>query len=234
MAAMHPLVLLPGLLCDGELWEHQIRHLGDVADIRVGALAGADRVEGLAADVLAWAPPVFCLAGHSMGGYVALEIMRRAPERVSKLMLLATNAHADPPEAKERRQRAMAFVARGRFDDVVALMTPTLVDPVHLTDGAVLRAIRDMASRVGPDAYLRQQEAIMARPDSRPDLMAVGCPTVVLCGRRDQLSGVDVHAGMAAAIPGARLAVIEDCGHMAPIEQPQAVTALMRLWLQYT
>ncbi|HEV7372115.1 alpha/beta fold hydrolase [Arenibaculum sp.] len=233
MSAKHPLVLLPGLLCDEELWRHQVRHLGDVADIRVGTLAGAGGVEGLAADVLASAPPVFSLAGHSMGGYVALELMRRAPERVSKLTLLATNAHADPPEAKERRRKAMAFVARGRFDDVVALMASTLVDPVHLADGAVVRNIREMAGRVGPDAYLRQQEAIMARPDSRPDLATIGCPTMVLCGRRDQLSGVDVHAGMAAAIPGARLAVIEDCGHMAPIEQPQAVTALMRVWLQY-
>lgn len=228
-----PLVLLPGLICDAALWEHQKRHLGEIADIHVPDLTGFDTMGELADGVLSCAPPRFALAGLSMGGYVALEIMRRAPERVDRLALLDTNANADPPDSIRRRRVMMDLVGRGRYDEVLSLMYPGMVHPDRVGDEELAGLFRAMAERVGPGAFLRQQAAIIGRPDSRPGLPDIGCPTLVLCGRQDTLSDVAVHAGMASTIPGAKLAVVEDCGHLSAVERPQAVTALMRQWLLY-
>jgi pimeloyl-ACP methyl ester carboxylesterase len=228
-----PLLLLSGVGCDRALWEHQELHLGRVADIHVPDLTGADTVEELARRVLAEAPPRFALAGLSMGGYVALEIMRRAPGRVERLALLDTNAHADPPEVSQRRRVLMSLVEDGQYEEVVDLMYPSVVHPARLDDSGVRDVFGAMALRVGAAAFLRQQTAIIERPDSMPDLPGIECPTLILCGRQDMLSVVDVHADMAEAIPGAKLTVVEDCGHLSTLERPQAVTALLHQWLVY-
>lgn len=228
-----PLLLLPGLVCDQALWEHQRRHLAEVAQPLVADLTTADSIEALARAVLAAAPERFALAGLSMGGYVAFEILRLAPERVVKLALLGTNAHADSPEATQRRRDAMRMAREGRLAHIMAVMLALLVHPERTRDPAITGTVRAMAERIGADAFVRQQTAIIDRADSRPDLPDITCPTLVLCGREDALCTVETHAGMAAAIPEARLAVIEECGHLSSIERPQAVTALLRDWLIY-
>lgn len=228
-----PLILLPGMPLDAALWEHQTNHLAEVAEPTVGDLTGHDSVAALAAAVLAQAPARFALAGLSMGGYVAFEIMRQAPERVAKLALLDTSARPDTPEQTATRQDAVRLVGQGRLRQVVAAGMPRLVHPDRTADITLVESVQAQAQRVGADGYARQQTAIMNRPDSRPGLGVIACPTLVLCGRQDAITPPAVHEEMAAGIPGARLALIEDCGHLSAMEQPQVVTALLRQWLLY-
>ncbi len=232
MTGRIPLVLVPGLLCDAALWRHQAAHLGGLAEVIVADTTRRDTIAGMAEDILDAAPARFALAGLSMGGYVALEIMRRAGERVERLALLDTSARADTPEQTRRRRDLIALARRGRFKGVTPRLLPLLVHPARLEDADLVATVTAMAERVGRDAFLRQQTAIMGRPDSRGDLAGIVCPTLVLCGREDALTPVEHHREMADGIPGARLVIVEDCGHLAPLERPYAVTAVLRYWLQ--
>lgn len=231
MAAKPPLILCPGLLCDADLWRHQIEHLADVADVIVPNFTIDDSVPGMASRLLAAAPERFALAGLSMGGYVAQEVIRRAPERVTRLALLDTSARADTPEQTKRRRDLMDLAGRGRFRGVTPQLLPLLVHPDRLDDETLTRSIMAMAENVGPDAFLRQQTAIAARPDGREDLAKIACPTLVLCGRQDRLTPLEVNAEIAEAIPGADLVVLGACGHMTSMERPEATTATLRVWL---
>jgi len=228
-----PLLLLPGLLCDRALWECQTRHLADIAESHVADLTGHDGVAALAESALAAAPPRFALAGLSMGGYVAMEILRRAPERVLKLALIDTTARPDSPEQLSRRRGLIELARSGRFRGVTPRLLPLLIHPDRQSDPDLTTTIMSMAQRVGQEAFVRQQTAIMGRPDSRPGLAAIACPTLVLGGREDALTGPPLLAEIAAAIPGARHVIIEDCGHLPPLERPHAVSALLREWLIY-
>jgi pimeloyl-ACP methyl ester carboxylesterase len=229
---MTTLILLPALLCDARLWRAQADALAALAEVRVADLTRDDSLGGLAERVLAEAPPRFALAGLSMGGYVAMEITRRAPDRVERLALLDTNARPDTPEQRERRQDAIRIAESGGFDKIMPTMLPNLLHPDHLADTAITGLVKDMARSVGADAFIRQQSAILARPDSRADLAAVTCPALVLCGREDALSPPDRHAEMADVMAGARMVVVERSGHLSAIEQPQAVAAAMAEWLK--
>ena len=231
MATKIPLMLLPGLLCDDALWDHQAAHLGDIADIGIVDFSSQDSMAAMAESVLEAAPERFALAGLSMGGYVAFEVMRRAPERVERLALLDTSARADAPEQTQRRRDLLALSERGRFKGVTPQLLPFLIHADRLEDAALTRAVMDMAERIGPNGFLRQQTAIMGRPDSRPGLDAIACPTLVLVGRQDALTPVERHEEIASSIACSRLVVIEDCGHLSTMERPQAVTALLRDWL---
>ena len=231
MAERTPLLLIPGLLCDEALWRHQIDHLGEVADTTVADHTRHDRMEDIAASILQAAPPRFALAGLSMGGYIALEILRVAPERVLRLALLDTTARPDTPEAAQRRRDLLALVARGNFKGVTRQMLPLFIHPDRLGDETLTRPIMEMGERVGSAAYVRQQTAILNRRDARPNLAAIHCPTLVICGRQDALTPLPVSEELASGIPNATLTVIEDCAHLPTMERPQAATALMRLWL---
>lgn len=230
MAERTPLLLLPGLLCDAGLWAPQAEALADVAEVQVADLTQDDRVEAMAARVLAQAPARFALAGLSMGGYVAFEILRQAPARVSRLALLDTTAAPDSPERALQRRRSLAILKRGRFLGVTKQLLPTLVHPRHV-HGPVGQAVQAMAQRVGPEAYRRQQTAILHRPDSRPLLPTLTQPTLVLGGADDTLTPPAVLQALAAPIPQAQWHTLPDCGHLPTLEQPEATTALMRLWL---
>lgn len=227
-----PLVLLPGLLCDARLYGPQLPALAAAAETIVADLTRDDTIEAMAARVLAEAPARFTLCGLSMGGYVALAILRQAPERVSRLALLDTQARADPPEATQRRKDLMALAERGEFRGVSPRLLPLLIHPDRLADEPLTGVVRAMAEGVGKDAFLRQQRAIMGRIDSRPHLAAIRCPTLVLCGRQDALTPLERHEEMAAAIPDATLVVLARCGHLAPLERPRAVTAQLLAWLE--
>jgi pimeloyl-ACP methyl ester carboxylesterase len=223
--------LLPGLLCDAALWNHQVVHLADTLQVTVADLTADNSIAAMAERVLATAPRTFALAGLSMGGYVALEIMRQAPERVERLALLATNARADSAEKVANRQELIRLSELGKFKGVTPRLLPNLVHPSRLKDPAVADVVMDMAARIGQEGFKRQQTAIMNRKDGRAELAAIRVPTVVICGRQDALSPLALHQEMADAIVGAKLVVIEDCGHLSPLERPYAVTALMRYWL---
>jgi len=231
MAARDPLLLIPGLLCDEALWAHQTEFLSDVADISIADMTRDDSIAAMASRSLAHAPKRFALAGLSMGGYVALEIMRRAPDRVTRLALLDTSARADTPEQTARRRDLIELAEKGRFKGVTPRLLPSLIHPDRQGEQALTDAVMGMAERVGQAAFLRQQNAIMGRPEGRPDLPAIAVPAMVLCGRQDALTPLAVHEEMAAAIPGARMCLVEECGHLSPLERPHAVTALMRDWL---
>jgi pimeloyl-ACP methyl ester carboxylesterase len=227
------LVLIPGLLCDATLWAHQTEHLADIADCMVADITGAESVDELADMVLANAPDRFVLAGLSMGGYVAHAIMRRAPERVCRLALIDTSARPDAPDQLVRRGQLIDMSKYGKFRGVTDRLLPILVHEARLPETELINKIKKMAEHIGPEAFTRQQHAIMGRPDSRPNLTQYAVQTLVMCGRQDALTPIEHSSEMAAAIPGSRLAVIEDCGHLSTMERPQAATALMRQWLTY-
>jgi pimeloyl-ACP methyl ester carboxylesterase len=227
-----PLVLLPGLLCDAQLWQPQTESLGDIADIWIADHTRSETMAGVARDVLADAPfASFALAGLSMGGYIALEIMRQAPQRVARLALLDTAAGADLPEQTLRRKELIALAERGEFPRVTEILLPLLIHPARLGDPALTEVIKSMAQNVGKEAFVRQQHAIMSRVDSLKLLRTIASPTLALCGRQDALTPLARHEEIVAGIEGARLEVIEDCGHLSTLERADAVNAALRRWL---
>jgi pimeloyl-ACP methyl ester carboxylesterase len=232
MSSKTPLVLLPGLLCDAALWRHQIETLADVADIVVPDLTIEDQVGSAVRRVLASTPEEFALAGLSMGGYIALEIMRQAPDRVTRLALLDTSARPDTQEKVRFRQELIDLARIGQFKGVTPRLLPKLIHPERMADRELVESIMEMAERIGRDAFLRQQRLIMNRPDSRHDLALIHCPTVVVCGRQDGLTPLADSEEMAEKIPRGKLVVIEDCGHLSTMERPRAVSAVLRYWLQ--
>jgi len=232
MSNRTPLVLVPGLLCDALLWQPQIAALGAAADCWVGDHTRSETMREVAADVLAAAPfERFALAGLSMGGYVAMEMIRQAPERVTHLALLDTAARADGDEQRAKRQAFIELADRGRFMGVTDQLLPMLVHKARLQDAALVATVKTMARNVGKAAFVRQERAIMSRVDSRPHLPAIDVPTLVLCGREDSLTPPDRHEEIASLVSGARLVVIDDCGHLSTLERPEAVVAAMERWL---
>lgn len=225
------LLALPGLLCDERLWQSQAAALAPDHPVTSFALVPHDSMAALAAAALARAPAGrFALAGLSMGGYLALEIMRQAPERVAALALLDTSARPDSAEQTAFRRAAIAQSA-GDFDAVMRAFLPRLVHPSRLDDASLVAPIAAMARAIGRDGYVRQQEAIIGRTDSRPTLADIRCPTLVLCGRDDMLTPLELSEEIAAGIAGARLVVVENAGHMTTMERPAEVTAALRSWL---
>lgn len=226
---MTALVLLPGLASDAALFAPQIRDLGDIAEITVGDTLQDDTLPAMAARVLNAAPDRFALADLSMGGYLAFEILRLAPERVTRLALLDTSARADTDEARQTRQDAIAATAKVPFEKLARTSLARLVAPD--ADDAVKQAVVDMTVRVGKRTYIDQQEAIMARPDSRPLLPGIAVPTLVLVGEKDVLTPPELAREMADAIPHATLVEIAGSGHLSTLERPEAVTTALREWL---
>jgi len=228
---MTSLVLVPGLLCDEALWAPQVAALQGEAEILVADVTAADSLGAIADGVLALTDGPFALAGLSMGGYAAFEVLRRAPERVQRVALLATSARPDDPAKRAERLAVIALAQAGDFAAALQRLVPSWMGIDAPSDPALRSALEAMALRVGPEAFLRQERALLARADSRPTLAAITCPALVLCGRQDLRTPLERSAEIAAGIAGARLVVVEDCGHIATLEQPQAVTAALRSWL---
>lgn len=228
----HNLVLLPGLLNDSRLWQPQIDALADSANCIVGDLNTSNSIAGMAQAVLAQLPVgKFALAGLSMGGYVALEIMRQAPERVTALALLDTNARADSLEATEGRKKLIQL-AETDFDLVLDTLLSKQLHPAHLRNQQLMASIKAMGNTLGASIFLAQQQAIMGRIDSRASLATIQCPTLILCGREDVITPVAMHQEMQTAIANSKLVVVETCGHLSALEQPAAVVTAMREWLR--
>ena len=225
------LVLIPGLLNTGRVFAAQISGLADVADCMTTEPWHHDSIGAMAEAALATAPPTFALAGFSMGGYIAFEIVRRAPQRVSRLALIDTQATPDSPESSARRRGLLEQTRIGRFHGVQRSLLPQLVHRRHVNDASITQPLFDMAAEIGAEGFVREQTAIMGRADNRPLLVEIEVPTVVIVGRQDQVTPLPRSEEMAADIANAQLAVIEECGHMAPLEKPAEVTAVLRSWL---
>lgn len=233
--AKDDLVLIPGLGDDALLWQHQVRHLADIATLRVADVSKSESIAALATEFLDTAPPRFSLCGFSLGGYVALHIHRKAPERVRRLALIGTNARADTEARKAKR---IALLGKLREPDgfrrVLGSQLKELVAPESLDNEALRNTIIDMGLRVGPEVFARQNRACMGRSSSLEHLGNIKCPTLVMCGRQDAAAPIEMSAQIAEGIPGSRFIVVEDAGHYVQLERPQAVTALLRHWLQYS
>jgi pimeloyl-ACP methyl ester carboxylesterase len=227
-----PLMLVPGMLCDARLWRHQLESLGDVASPFVADITRDDSVEAMAARVLATAPARFALAGLSLGGIVAQEIMRQAPERVSRLALIDTTARAETDSHRPVALAAIEAARAGVFRGITPRLLPRFIHPDRLDDPTVANLVLEMAQSMGRDIFIRQQRASAFRIDGRNSLEAIKHPTLILCGRQDAITPIDLHEEMHRAIGQSRFVVIEECGHLSALERPQAVSAVLRYWLQ--
>ena len=225
-----PIVLVPGLLATPRMYADQITQLWQFGPVTVANHTREESVAAIARRILADAPPQFALVGLSMGGYISLEIMRQAASRVARLGLLDTSARPDAPEQSEGRRALIALARSGRFGEIADMLYPRLVDKSRLNDSALRQLVRVMAHEVGPDAFVRQQTAIIGRPDSRSGLGAIRCPTLVLVGEGDVLTPPELASELAAGIPTARLVKVPGSGHLSTLEQPAAVSkALIEL-----
>lgn len=226
-----PAVLIPGLLGSPRLYAEQIPAMWRYGPVTVASHLYDDSMAALAARILRAAPPRFTLVGLSMGGYLAFEIMRQAATRVSRLALLDTTARPDTAEQSLRRREQIARVQGGQFREVVDELFRRWVRPARHSDTDLRRVVFQMADETGPYAFVRQQEAIMGRADSRPGLTAISCPTLVVVGADDALTTAQHAAEISTAVPGARLVVVPECGHLSTLEQPATVTAALVDWL---
>jgi len=232
-ATKQGLVLVPGLLCDELMWRPQLAALAAVADCWVADHTRSETMADVAGDVLREAPfEKFALAGLSMGGYVALEMMRQAAHRVLKLALLDTTARADTAEQTRKRRDFIALAERGRFLGITDVLLPLLIHASQLANRELASTIKKMAKNTGRDAFIRQERAIISRSDSLPLLSRIACPTLVLCGRQDALIPLALHEEMASGIPGSKLEIVEECGHLSTLERPVETSAALARWLE--
>jgi pimeloyl-ACP methyl ester carboxylesterase len=226
------IVMIPHMLCDARLFAPQINALSRTRAVMVAPNANGERLEEIASAILMAAPQKFALAGAGFGGVIALEIMRRAAERVTRLALISTNTHQDTPEAAAAREPRIVAARAGRWDDV--LREEVALDRLAKSDRSaeVGRSLLDMARDAGPEVYVRQARALLRRRDIQPTIRAIKQPTLVLCGAQDPQSPVKRHAFLAELLPNARLATLENAGHMPSLEAPAEVTQALMSWAE--
>lgn len=232
MSARPTVILLPGLLCDEDVWSDQIGRLSEAHDVFCPGALDHSSIDAMAESVLARAPERFALAGHSMGGRVALQIAARAPERVERLALLDTGFHPARPGEAESRARLIRVAIEEGMAALARNWLPPMLAPGRARDQTLMARLSAMVERATPDLFQRQIGALLSRPNAHPGLSAIPCPAAVIVGRQDAWSPLAQHEEIAALIPHARLTVIEDCGHMSPAEQPEAVAVALAEWLQ--
>ncbi len=225
------LVFLPGLLCNDRLWANQIAALRDGVSCQVADLSHHESIKEMAFSVLQSVAGNFSLAGLSMGGYVALEIVRLAPERVKRLALIDTKARADNDQQRRRRKGLVTLARTGKFKGVTPHLLPLLIHESRRDDPDLTSVIYRMAQEVGREAFLHQQTAILGRSCHLDLLPAIHCPVAIITGQQDQITPPDCAEEMHRDIPDSRLHILESCGHLAPLEKPETVTRILRAWL---
>jgi pimeloyl-ACP methyl ester carboxylesterase len=226
-----PLVLVPGLLASARLYAPQLAQLWRCGPVTIADHTRDDTLAAIAARILANSPPRFALAGLSMGGYISFEILRQATDRIARLALLDTSARPDTAEQSAARRAQIELAGQGRLAEVVAAQFVRSVYRGHREDARLRQLCDEMAEDVGPEAFVRQQRAIMGRPDSRPLLRQIRCPTLVLVGEGDELTPPPLAQEIAAGIAGAQLVTVPESGHLSTLEQPAAVTRALVAWL---
>jgi pimeloyl-ACP methyl ester carboxylesterase len=229
------LILVPGIMCDAAVWEHQAPNLRDLVDITIPDHGSLDSLPAMGQAILKRAPERFALAGHSMGGRVAFEVFRQAPQRVIRLALLDTacvprRAGEEGEEEAAQRYRLLEKARKEGMRAMGAEWVQRMVHPDRLSDSQLINAILEMIARKTPDIFAAQIKALLERPDATAVLPQIRCPTLVLCGREDSWSVLAGHEKMASLIPNSRLVIIEHCGHMSTMERPVEVSAAMRDW----
>jgi pimeloyl-ACP methyl ester carboxylesterase len=228
-----PILLVPGLNCSARLYAAQIPALWSHGPVMVADHRRDDTIAAIARRILAAAPPRFALVGLSMGGYISMEIVRQEPERVRRLALLDSNARADTPERSENRRGLIAMAQSGRFAAVADILFPMFVHRARHGDANLRALVRTMAEEIGPEAFVRQQTALINRVDARPYLKSIVCPTLVLVGDGDVQTPTELSQEIVDAIHGSRLVVVPDCGHLSTVEQPDAVNQALLDWLEW-
>ena len=229
---MTPLVLLPGMMCDERLFASQINELSKRREVHFAKITDHETISELASDVLNNAPPVFALAGLSMGGIVAMEVLSQASERVERLALLDTNPLAELSDVRMRRGPQIDAVKNGQLKEIIRdEMKPNyLFDGVKKTE--TLKLCMDMALDIGPDAFIRQSIALRDRVDQKDTLRKYKRPALVLCGRHDVLCPLERHELMHTLLENSKLEIIEDAGHLPTLEQPKITTTALASWLE--
>lgn len=224
-------MLLPGLFCDARIWTAQITALSRDRVVSVAPMANGERIEEIASDTLSALPARFALAGVDFGGMVALEMLRRAPDRITRVALIATSPLAETPTEAAAREPRIVAARSGRFEDVIGqeIRQQDLAPGPHRAE--VIAKIAAMARATGPEAYVRQARAMQRRKDQQATLRKIKQPALVVCGAHDQILPVRRHEFMAELIPYARLEVLEDAGRLPTLEQPAAMTDLLRAWM---
>jgi pimeloyl-ACP methyl ester carboxylesterase len=226
------LFLLPGLLCDEQVWAHQARHLAALSDIRIPDFSQLDSLDAMTDAVLQQAPERFMVAGHSMGGRVALQLLHKAPERISKLALLDTGTHAVKPGEAEKRQVLIDLAEKQGMAALARAWAPPMVHPARHADAVLMDAIYAMVERYDVQGFRNQIKALLGRPDALPFLAKAPQGTLVLCGREDAWSPPEQHEVISRALADhPPVTIVDNSGHMSPMEQPEAATAAMKKWL---
>ncbi|MCX7295281.1 MAG: alpha/beta fold hydrolase [Hyphomicrobiales bacterium] len=231
MTSSLPLVLVPGLLCSARLYTAQVTALWPLGPVEIADHRRDSDMAAIAQRILANAPTRFALAGLSMGGYIAFAMMRLAPERIARLALLDTSARPDLPDQVAGREKFIALAEAGKLSEVVETLIPRFLHRNRANDEPLKNEVRAMAAETGAAAFVRQTRAIMGRPDSRPLLSSIRCPTLVLVGEGDELTTPEMAKEIAAGIAGSTLTVVPDCGHLSTMEKPDAVNAALTAWL---
>ena len=226
-----PLILLPGMMCDARLFAPQIVALSASHSVQIAPLTGADTVESLADIVLNAAPQRFALAGHGLGGVVAMEVQRRAPKRVTRIALMDTSAQNEPPSIAANREAAIVKARAGRLDEVMQadMAAQTIAESPHRLE--IQQMVLRMAADLGPEVFTRQSRAMQRRPDQQKTLRKLKIPTLIMCGELDRATPPRRHEFMAALVVGAQLEIIANAGFLPSLEQPEMVTELLRDWL---
>ena len=226
-----PLVLVPGMMCDARIYWPQVEVLSREMNVTVACATQGERIEEIASNILMGLPAKFALAGLSMGGIVAMEILRRAPERVTRLCLMDTNPLAETPQSAAGYEPMIVGVKAGRLDEVMR----GFMKPDYLAPGPqrmkVLGLMAEMARDLGPEVFLRQVRALQKRRDQQSTLRKCKVPALVMCGAHDGLTPPKRHSFMAELIPYAKLEIVEEAGHVPTLEAPEVVTALLREWM---
>lgn len=227
-----PLLLIPGLTCTAHLYAPQVTSLWAFGPVMIADHTRDDDIKAVAKRILDNAPPRFALAGLSFGGYIAFEIMRQAAGRVVKLALLDTSARPDSPEQTAARQAHIALARSGRYAEIADFAIQRYLHRNRWSDADMTGLVRQMVEETGADAFIRQVQAIMSRPDSRPLLASIRCPSLVLVGDTDIATPPELNKEIADGIAGARYVVVPVCGHLSTVERPEVVNAALAEWLE--
>lgn len=233
MSKRPTIILLPGLLCDASMWDAQVKALEPYADVLVADFSQADSIEAMARSALALTQGAVIAVGHSMGARVAMEMVRLAPERIAKLGLIDTGVHPRREGEELNRQALVDLAFAEGMGALAERWLPPMVHADRVDDQALLKPLKAMVLRATPEQHRRQIQALLNRPDARPQLQNIACPTLVMVGRQDRWSPLAQHEEIAALIPDAELVVIEDSGHMSLVEQPERVSEALLRWLGF-